>query len=108
MKKERRLEPDILHFKWSCPLCHWRGEIVLPTHFGNDRGRHLCLGDCLFDCHKKAEPRHLYFLETFACPGCSTEDESFFYVAEVHCFGNRWQAVQTYAACAMAPAEPRV
>lgn len=100
--------PDILHFRWSCPLCHWKGEVILETHFGNDRGRHLRLGDCLFDCHKKLEPRHLYFLERFTCPGCAVEDEAFFFVAEIHCLGNCWWAVETYPAHELQPAETRV
>lgn len=100
--------PDVLHFGWACPLCHWQGEVSIETHFGNDRGRHLRLGDCLFNCHKKAEPRHLYFLEKFSCSGCAVEDESFFFLAEVHCIGNRWVAVQAYPAHELVPAEPRV
>lgn len=100
--------PDILHFHWTCPICHWVGEVKLETHFGNDRGRHLYLGDCLFDCDKKVEPRHLYFLELFTCPGCSTEDETFFYVAEIHCLGNQWYALQTFPACELEPSESRV
>ncbi len=106
-KKKKRVA-DLLHFSWTCPLCHWKGEVVTETHFGNDRGRNLHIGDCLFDCDKQVEPRHLYFLELFTCPGCATEDEPFFFVAEIHCIGNRWVALQTYAACDLVPAEPRV
>ncbi len=106
MKKLHR--PDTLHFRFACPLCHWRGEVTLETHFGNDQGRDLRLGDCLFDCHKKVEPRHLYFLEKFTCPGCSVEDEPFFFVAEIHCLGNRWAAVQAYPAHELVAAEARV
>ncbi len=82
--------------------------MALATHFGNDRGRHLSVGDCLFDCHRRVEPRHLYFLELFPCPGCSSEDESLFFVAEIHCVGNRWNAVQTYPASHLADDQPRV
>lgn len=105
---KKHLTPDILHFPWSCPLCHWKGEVTLETHFGNDQGRHLRLGDCLFDCHKKLEPRHLYFLERFTCPGCAAEDEAFFFIAEIHCLGNRWWAVETYPVHELQPAETRV
>ncbi|MBI2956978.1 MAG: hypothetical protein HYY26_06685 [Acidobacteria bacterium] len=106
MKKQ--LKPDVLHFRWTCPLCHWSGELSLETHFGNDRARHLRLGDCLFDCHKKVEPRHVYFLEKFACPGCVDEENSFFFLAEIHCIGNRWVAVQTFPAHELIAAEPRL
>lgn len=101
--KKKAMETDKLHFPWICPLCHWSGDMVIETHFGNDRGRHLRRGDCLFDCHKKMEPRHLYFLEKFACPGCSTEDEPFFYVAEIHCIGNRWMELLTFPATELEP-----
>lgn len=106
MKKHS--DPDVLHFDWTCPLCHWTGEVTLETHFGNDQGRQLRLGDCLFDCHKTVEPRHLYFLEKFACPGCATEDEPTFFAAEIHCLGNRWIAVQTCPAFELEPSEARV
>jgi hypothetical protein len=36
------------------------------------------------------------------------EDESFFFLAEVHCIGNLWVAVQAYPAHELVPAEPRV
>lgn len=106
MKKPR--VADTLHFPWTCPLCHSSGEVTLETHFGNDRGRHLRIGDCLFDCHKKVEPRHLYFSEVFVCPGCSSEDEPFLFLAEIHCIGNRWMAIQTYPLSELEPAEARV
>ena len=106
MTDERR--PDTLHFHWTCPACQWSGEVTLDTHFGNDQGRDLHLGDCLFDCHKRVEPRHLFFLEMFRCPGCSSEDEPFFYVAEIHCRGNQWYALQTYPAFELEPVETRV
>ena len=106
MRKPR--VPDTLHFRWTCPLCHWQGEVTLQTPFGNDQGRHLHIGDCLFDCDKKVEPRHLYFLELFTCPGCASEDEAFFFVAEIHCVGNRWSALQTFPAHELVPVEPRV
>lgn len=106
MKKTR--VADRLHFPWSCPLCHWSGEVTLETHFGNDHGRDLRRGDCLFDCHKKVEPRHLFFLELFPCPGCSTEDEAFYFVAEIHCLGNRWIDALTFPATELEPAETRV
>jgi hypothetical protein len=100
--------PDILHFQFSCPLCRWKGEVTIPTHFGSDRGRDLHLGDCLFNCGKRQEPRHLYFLEMFSCPGCSVEDESSFLVAEIHCLGNRWVAIEAYPAQELVAAESRV
>ncbi len=104
----KRRVADTLHFPWTCPQCHWSGEVSVETHFGNDHGRHLRVGDCLFDCGKKVEPRHLYFLERFPCPGCSSEDEPCFFVAEIHCLGNTWTAVQTYPAWEMEPVESRV
>jgi len=106
MKKTR--VADTLHFPWTCSLCHWSGEVALETHFGNDRDRHLRVGDCLFDCHKKVEPRHLYFLELFSCPGCASEDEPFYFVAEIHCLGNTWTALQTYPAHDLEPAQARL
>jgi len=106
MKKQR--VADILHFPWTCPLCRWSGDMTLETHFGNDRGRHLRRGDCLFDCDKRVEPRHLYFLELFTCPGCATEDESFFFVAEIHCIGNRWTDLQIYPAHELEYAESQL
>ena len=106
MKKTR--VADRLHFPWNCPLCHWSGEVTLQTHFGNDRGRDLRRGDCLFDCQKKVEPRHLYFLEMFTCPGCRVEDEPLFFVAEIHCLGNRWMNLQSFPAHDLVAVEPRV
>ncbi len=99
---------DTLHFHWGCPLCHWKGEVSLVTHFGNDRGRHLHLGDSLFPRSHGVEPRHLYFLEMFSCPGCAVEDEPLFFVAEIHCLGSRWVAVEAYPARELAAAEARL
>jgi hypothetical protein len=106
MKKAR--VADTLRFPWTCPVCLWSGEISIQTHFGNDQGRHLRVGDCLFDCHKKVEPRHLHFLELFPCPGCSSEDGPFYYVAEIHCLGNTWTAVRSFPAHELEPVEARV
>ena len=99
-------EPDTLRFHWTCPLCDWSGEVVVSTHFGNDHGRELHVGERLLDC--PLEPRHLYFLEMFACPGCATEDEPMHFLAEIHCIGNRWVAVQTFPARELMPALERV
>jgi hypothetical protein len=71
MKTANAAVPDTLKFHWTCPLCHWSGEVAVSTHFGNDHGRELHVGERLLDC--PLEPRHLYFLEMFACPGCATE-----------------------------------
>jgi hypothetical protein len=104
----KKSAPDTLHLEWTCPFCHWKGEVAIETHFGNDQGRDLRPGDCLFDCHRRVAPRHLYFLECFACPGCSTEDERSYFLAEIHCIGNRWIGTQTFPAPELEPAHLRV
>ncbi len=57
MKNEKPAVPDTLKFHWTCPLCHWSGEVAVSTHFGNDHGRELHVGERLLDC--PLEPRHL-------------------------------------------------
>jgi hypothetical protein len=97
---------DTLHFHWTCPLCHWSGEVALDSHFSNFHGRHLHVGEQLLDAD--IEPRHLYFLEVFSCPGCSCDEEFKYFLAEIHCIGNRWVAVQTFPASELMPALERV
>ncbi len=99
---------DTLHFTWTCPHCHWHGEVAVDSHFSHFRGRHLHVGDRLLDAD--LDPRHLYFLELFSCPGCAadTDKEPAFFLAEVHCIGNRWVAVQTFPASELQPALERV
>ena len=97
---------DTLHFHWTCPLCRWNGDVALSSHFSQFHGRHLHIGDRLLDAD--IEPRHLYFLEIFSCPGCAQESEPTFFLAEIHCIGNRWVAVQTFPATELMPALERV
>jgi hypothetical protein len=97
---------DTLNFQWTCPLCRWHGELAVESHFSQFHGRPLHVGDRLLEA--PIEPRHLYFLEIFSCPGCPVDKEPTFFLAEIHCIGNRWVAVQTFPATELMPALERV